>query len=316
MTEKDDRLEEALAQIEAGTPVDQAVFVVADDDDLAALVRLAAAVRDTAHPEPAPRARSNARGRIWRSPMSKSNWLMPALAGAFGLLACAAFAAVLWLGSAWLSGPDPSFATVRTVAGRVGGSAGDGGGGHAAARGEAMRTGQRIRAGAAAGASLTFFEGTTTRIGSNAELALTRIAGQRGGVLQVELTQVLGTTSHSVVPLRGDDSLFVVHTPAGAARVRGTTFSVAVDPRGGARYAVDIGHVIVDAAEQQVELLSGQATVAEIGQAPTPPAYQFVGQGTLTSLDGTTWVIGGLTVFVRPEVGAALPHAPVVGSAL
>ena len=57
MTEKDDRLEAALAQIEASTPVDQAVFAVADDDDLAALVRLAAAVRDTAHPEPAPRAR-------------------------------------------------------------------------------------------------------------------------------------------------------------------------------------------------------------------------------------------------------------------
>lgn len=312
MTDTDDRLEDALSRIEAGAPVEQALAELADDD-LAALVRLATTVRETPHPEPT--ARPAARRGFFEGVMTTPRRWMPALAATLGVSAFAVCAAALWFGSALWGSPDMSYATVREVEGRVEIAAVDGAW-HAASPGEHVRTGQRLRTGAAAGVSLAFFEGTTTQVGPNAELALTRIDGERGDVLQVELTQVLGTTTHNVIPLRGSDSLFVVHTPGGAAQVRGTTFSVAVDAKGAARYAVDTGHVIVDSAEQQVELLSGQATVAMAGRAPAPPAYQFVGQGTLTRVDGTTWIVGGMTLVVGPEALATLSPAPVIGSAL
>ncbi|HRF49566.1 MAG TPA: FecR domain-containing protein [Anaerolineales bacterium] len=135
-------------------------------------------------------------------------------------------------------------------------------------------------------------------------------------MLQVELTQVRGATTHRVVPLRGAAARYLVHTPNGTASVRGTTFSVAVDADGSARYSVRTGRVLVDAARNEIVLNTGQATVAAGGGAPAPAAYAFTGSGSLEASVGTAWMVGGVALFVSPEVAAMLPQPVTIGQAL
>ncbi len=312
MTEHDDVLQKALAEIEAGKPLEWVLADLPQDKaDLAALIRLTAAVRAVPHPEPSPdvvrapqlraaaRSLSRPQNSNGRLPEMHRRWLLPGLAGALAAAMCAVFSMVLLAGGLWLRGPgDAQFVTLRSVSGRVEVASASREGWHAASSGERLQAGQRVRTGAAAEVSLVFFEGTTTHVGPNSELVLTKVSGQRGNVLQVELTQLAGRTTHSVAPLRGENASFVVNTPGAAARVRGTTFSVAVSQSGQSLFAVDSGRVVVAAANQEVLLVAGQATVAEAGEAPAPPAYRFAGQGQITSIEGTTWIIGGVPITV------------------
>lgn len=327
MTEIDDRLDEALAQLDAGRSVDAVLADQSDDDarELGGLLRLAADIRSVDHPEP--RA---ATGRSWgmrpkatsarqtpqQRPAQAGRWLAPTFAGVFGAVVCAFIVGAIWLVGQWFPGVDTAAAVVRDVQGRVEIADAAGADWHAASPGEHVRTGQRLRTGPAASAALTFFEGTVAQMGSNAEVVLTEVSGQGRDVLQVELTQVRGVTTHRVVPLRGGSARYLVHTPNGTASVRGTTFSVAVDSAGGARYSVRTGRVIVDAAQHEILLNTGQATVATAGSAPAPAAYGFTGSGPLESITGTTWTVGGVALFVAPEVAATLAQAPTIGQAL
>ncbi len=326
MTEMDDRLDDALAQIDAGRPLDAVLADQPNDArELGGLLRLAADIRSVEHPEP--RA---ATGRRWemrpvppavrpmapRRPARAGGWLAPASAGVIGAVACAFIVGVIWLAGRWFPGVDAATAVVRDVQGRVEIADASGAEWHAASPGEHVRTGQRLRTGPAASAALAFFEGTVAQLGSDAEIVLTEVSGQGRDVLQVELTQVRGVTTHRVVPLRGGSARYLVHTPNGTASVRGTTFSVAVDTAGGARYSVRTGRVIVDAAQHEILLNTGQATVATAGNAPAPAAYGFTGTGRLESITAATWTIGGVALFVSPDVVATLAPQPVVGQVL
>lgn len=325
MTDPDDELQAALARLENGVPVGDVLADVGDEPELTQLLQLAAQVRDMTHLEAAPPTgrpprllpavvtRHGAADRPRRWTMSRSSWLASGIVGAAAVALVVFFGVVLWLNNSLFAGPDMSAAMVGAVHGRVEIGSTDGRDWHAASPGELVRSGQHVRTGTGASATVTFFEGTVTRIDSESEVVLTRVAGRGSRELQVELSQVAGTTTHQVVPLQGDAAEFLVHAPGGTARVHGTTFTVAVAASGATRYAVEHGSIWVDNGQHEVVLETGQATVAEVGQDPAPPAYQFVGAGEITSLQGTAWVVAGVPMVVGSSALDSVSEIPAVG---
>ncbi|MCI0728030.1 MAG: DUF5666 domain-containing protein, partial [Chloroflexi bacterium] len=164
--------------------------------------------------------------------------------------------------------------------------------------GDSIHSGQRLRTGAAGTATVRFFEDSQTTLAAGSDVTLATVAGRLGGVLQVTWRQSEGETTHEVVPLRGRAAYYVVETPGGSAQVQGTSFAVVVQPDGQTRVSVTGGQVAMSGAGESVVLQSGQATVGGPGIAPEAPAYQFTGQGEITSIAGTVWTIGNLPVTV------------------
>lgn len=307
MLEKDELLQRELSALENGAPLDEVVNRLPEDGrEFEPLIRLAAAVRSLPHPEPLleqsrsrlQRLRPAGRRFQWQS----LRWaLAPAMVGALALLVIFA-GALLGLGLS-LSGPrDAQAATLMDVNGRVevasGPAASDW---RLLSAGEKVHSGQRVRTSNASGATLVFFDGSRTTLGSNADLTLARVDGDRGKVLRVVLNQNAGKTSHSVVPLRGKKSSFMVLTPSGAASVHGTTFDVAVDAAGKSRFAVNTGKVLVTNESSEVYLAAGQAAFVQPGALLESPAYQFHLEGVLTAKQGSTWVVAGVPFTANEE---------------
>lgn len=310
MAEHDNLLQRRLEQLEAGEPLEQVLHdLPAGAEELADLLRLAAAIRSSPHPELAPEA------------AALPNWrLRPARrAVLLGGLAALLFAAVGLAAWAWSTGwPLPQSASLLAVQGPVEVTTAEAGSGwQPASAGARLRAGQQVRTGPAGFATLGFFEGSQVEIGPNTQLSLTALSSRWPGSLRAELTQSGGRTAHRVSPLRGASAGYTVTTGAGAVHVQGTTFSVALGANGRARYSVEHGRVLLAAGEQQLVLAAGWATVARPGEAPDPPARLFSGQGRLESTEGSSWTIGGLEVQITqdtdlqgdPELGDLLAVA-------
>jgi hypothetical protein len=180
--------------------------------------------------------------------------------------------------------------------------------GNAAAR---VFSGERIRTEADSGATLVFFDGSRTEIGPGTDVMLTQVNGKWGSYLQVEMTQSAGTTTSSVVPLKGATAFFRVDTPSGQASVHGTDFDVTVDKDGETLFAVTQGKVQVSNAQSQVVLVAGQATSVLPGQAPETPAYQFRFSGQVTDVQGGQWTVAGQVITV--DAGTKLFGSPKAG---
>jgi hypothetical protein len=335
MTDKDELLQRGLEALEKGAdPEIIRAGLTQESDELASLVQLAAAVRNLPHPEPMPvcsLARKQAlvheaerkslpaptssptrpRGIIAPNGHGATHQAQrprPALGlrlspGLIGAMAVLLVTLVALLGAgAWLfAGPsNAQAATLMDIQGQVEIAAANGEL-RAAADGALVRSGERVRTGPASQATLVFYEGSRTTVGPNADLTLSRVDGDRGKVLQVVLTQAAGKSSHSVVPLQGQNGQFMVFTPSGAASVHGTNFSAAVGPQGTSRFAVDTGKVLVSNHASQVYLDAGQAVAFTADEALEEPAYQFTLQGELTEKGETVWSVEGNAFTVTAE---------------
>jgi hypothetical protein len=169
----------------------------------------------------------------------------------------------------------------------------------AISNGDRVHAGQRLRTGPGSSATLVFFEGSQTTLGPQTDLGLTRVDGDWGKVLQVVLNHATGRISNDVVPLRGNKSTFMVFTPSGVASVHGTNFSVAVDPLGKSRFAVERGRVLVTNENSEVFLSAGQTTTAASEETLENPQYQFSLQGELSVKQGSTWIVAGIPFTVE-----------------
>ncbi len=167
--------------------------------------------------------------------------------------------------------------------------------------GDAVHSGQRIRTGEAASVTLVFFEGSRATLGANADVTLATLDGNWDRTLSVVFNQHSGKTSHSVVPLRGKESKYLVQTPSGTASVHGTVFSVAVGKDGKARFAVDTGKVLVSSQNTEVMLDAGQVTASEPGQPSLLTGYQFELKGILSSMVGDVWTVNGVSFKVTAD---------------
>lgn len=328
MSEFDDCLQENLQALESGAALEEILAKAPDPvGEMASLVQLAAAIRGLPHPQPSsnlaparqPEQRPAADAAATRPLQRRQPAAVPRVwRPAWGALAALALLAVLLVGGLglWLAGPPSAkAATLMDVQGQVEiASSAEASDWRSAANGDQVKAGQRIRTQAASGATLVFYEGSRTTISPNADLVLSELDGGWGSALRVDFDQLAGKTAHSVVPLRGRESRFVVHTPAGKASVHGTNFNVLVAKTGLARFAVNTGKVEVSNDFSQVFLTAGQATAVETGEGVAQPAYQFSVQGTLTAQDGETWTVAGVSFTVTDQT--VIDGDPQVGEVI
>lgn len=325
MPDMDEILQEKLEAIEKGTPTEEVIHSLpAEAQELAALIRLASAVRTLPHPElnlaqshvgrqkvlAAAQARTRPLPRRQAAPRGLPGWaILPGLAGlAMVFIGVVALVAALGL---WLAGPPGAKAArLMDISGYVELQA-PSGEWVVAQEGDLVRAGQHVRTLGASGATLLFYEGSRSAIGPNAEVTLKTLGGSWGKGLQVELAQQTGRTTHSVTPLRGKKSLYRVDTPGGTANVHGTTFSVAVGNDGQSLFSVRNGKVEVANADSRVFVTSGQATTSGPGEGIEAPAYLFALSGTLTSMDGDVWSVEQVPFVVTPET--LVTGLPMIG---
>ncbi len=235
MDEMDDLLQQKLDALENGVAPEAALQdLPAGAEELKPLITLAAEVRELPHPEPSPEhikvlqhkilseARDQSSGRTIRTSNNSFKWLLAA--GLTGVTFLCVFAVAALIGVGLLLKGSNSTSTQTAMLVDVIGQvevASSSDGWHPLVDGDKVKSGQRMRVGSQSNATLVFFEGSRTTIGPDSELVLKRLGGSRSHGLQVEIDQIAGKTSHSVVPLSGDSSQFLVDTPAGTASVRG-----------------------------------------------------------------------------------------------
>lgn len=137
-----------------------------------------------------------------------------------------------------------------------------------------VQAGDRIRTGAEGSARLTFFDGSVTALRPKAELSIARMASRRsGGEKVIVLHQWLGEAYNQVQPLIDEDSRFSVETASAVVSVRGTAFTLTVEPDGGTRLEVHEGTIELRSRETSVLVSGGEEIQVESPQAiatPTP----------------------------------------------
>jgi hypothetical protein len=325
-SEIDDRLQQYLNQIEKGVPKDRVLASLrSDDQELAALIKLADAMRTISHPMPAPgysRAAKQQimaavpRQRTWqKASKPKLGWLaLPNLSGAVALLVIM----LVTFGTlgVWLIGPAKAHvANVTDVQGVVETArSANADEWVVLAGGETMRSGHSIRTSPGSSATLVFADGSRAVLGAETSLVLQEVDGNWSGDVQVEIQQTVGQTSHSVIALRGKASYYKVITPTGSATVHGTSFRVDVAKNGTARFIVESGEVAVDNAATQVMVSTGQATVVEAGQPPETPGNYFRIVDLVTAIDPQLWQIQNRILSVTNRTNMEI--VPIVGQAL
>lgn len=312
MHDPDELLQQSLDAIESGKPLDEVLHELPEDStEMVELLRLASAVRALPHPHmvnaPVQKERILSAARQTTIPVAKANkpavtpWYQRIFAAPVGrwafaavAVAIVAFAAVLLIGSP----KNVQAATAMDLTGTV----------EILidsewvplAEGDVVYSGDRLRTGPDSSATLVFYEGSRTVISPDADLTLSVVNGAAGNALQVVMDQTAGTTEHSVVPLRGKDSTFLVHTVTGDASVRGTSFEVSIID-GKSRYAVEKGMVLVYNDQNAVLLTAGQASTSADNLTITDPAFEFRLVGNVTAVGETEWAVSGVTFNVTPQ---------------
>jgi mannose-6-phosphate isomerase-like protein (cupin superfamily) len=327
MPDIDEILQAQLEAIESGQPVENVLLALPSDaQGLEPLIKLASAVRELPHPEFELAKVQQTRQRVLaasqaitrptaRRPVNGAHlrWLP---APGFATLAAICLAALILFSAAgiYLAGPPGGrSALMMDVNGRVEASL-DGVEWRAVFSGDRVFSGEYLRTFGASQATLVFFGGSRAVVGANADLALSVVEAGWDQSLEVQIAQQRGTTDHSVVPLHGENSSYVVHTPGATASVQGTTFTVAVLDNGQSHFAVRTGKVHVSTDRKQVFITAGQATLAQPDQTLEYPAYTFSVSGQLTSITATTWTVEGVTFNIHENT--SIKGNPVVGDDL
>jgi hypothetical protein len=135
-----------------------------------------------------------------------------------------------------------------------------------------VAAGDRIRTGAEGSAELMFFDGSITALGPGGELTIARMASQRSGRGKViVLHQWIGEVYNQVQPLADEESRFRVETASAVVSVRGTAFSLTVEPDGATKVRVNEGAVEVQTRETSVLISGGEEIQVESPQASATP---------------------------------------------
>ena len=142
---------------------------------------------------------------------------------------------------------------------------------HLASAGEQVQTGERVRTGPLSAATLVFFDGSTTRLQAETEVAVVQASSRPGGGRTIILRQTVGQTCSRVQRLPDPASRFEIETPTAVTSVRGTEFTVAVEAGGATHVAVAAGVVEVTAQGTTVAVQAGQETAVQPEHPPSSP---------------------------------------------
>ncbi len=137
-----------------------------------------------------------------------------------------------------------------------------------------VEAGDRIRTGPAGVAQLAFFDGSATDLGAEAELTIAQLSSRRSSEGKtIVLHQWLGETRNDVQPLVDEESRFKVETASAVISVRGTSFTLSVEPDGATRLEVHEGVVEVQTREASTLVRAGEEVwVVPPRPSPTPTA--------------------------------------------
>lgn len=134
-----------------------------------------------------------------------------------------------------------------------------------------LRVGDRIRTGANAYATVTYFEGSQTTLDPETDVTIKRLDKLAGGGASISFHQEIGRTWNRVQLLIGSESRFESTTAAAVAYVRGTSYLLTVTVSGETVVQSVEDTVIVESAGQTVSIPPGFQTTVETGQPPGPP---------------------------------------------
>lgn len=321
-------LQHYLAELEAGTSLQELIDRIPEDENgLRMELKAAGQLRTLRPPQPDPAARAAGKQRLlealaadkqpekssWSLSQPGFGWLIPvtavALVVVMGVLSLALAGGFLFART--LSG---NVAVVDSVSGRLEVNREAGSDWQALSSGDRIRAGQTLRTAVNASAVIEFADGSRTVVGPSTTIQFEEIKRSPGNVVTIQLSQLLGASSHRVEPFQSAASAFIVHTPAGGATVHGTEFSVSVAEDGASSFSVDKGTIAVEGASRQVFVSAGQVTGLQSGEDPADPAYQFNLQGMITSIEGSIWTVSGVAITVSPETQVV--GSPVVGDSV
>jgi hypothetical protein len=166
-----------------------------------------------------------------------------------------------------------------------------------------VEAGDRIRTGAEGAAELTFFDGSVTELKPMAELSIARMTSLRsGGEKVIVLHQWLGEAHNQVEPLSDDESRFSVQTASAVMSVRGTAFTVIVEPDGTTHVEVEEGVVAVQTRDTSVLVGGGEEILAPSPPVSVTPTTAAPSESSETSASPTpTETTGASSATESPE---------------
>jgi len=181
-----------------------------------------------------------------------------------------------------------------------------------AAANDLLTAGDRVRSGTLSGLTLVFFDGSTIKIGPNAELSLDDINAPKAGddPRTIVVTQWMGKSDHDVAHSDDPDSLYEVNTPAGKGVAQGTSFQVVVTTTLLVNFTVDDGSIAVTNMNVTVIVIAGQTTSVNPDGEPENPKFFVKGEGRVTA-NSYAWHISG-TAFLTDE-DTVIIGDPMVG---
>lgn len=335
MAQLDDLLEERLARLEAGEPLEACLAGLPDEE--AILLKKAALLRALPETGTVPEQMAAGRQNFLRQAQetkkmtsqpssstarARPRWILPAaLAGsALVLISCMTIFALVagMVGLNWfrqarnipLEAPDPQTALLQEMHGLVEIQASDGTWSQATTE-TLVKAGQRVRTGELSSVTLAFYDGSEAAIGPQAEVSVDQLNAQKEGARVVAITQWLGESDHDVAASSNGSSQYTVNTPSGSGTAKGTVFHVVVSSTQVVRFDVDEGAVEVTNLNVTVIVIAGQSTVIVAGQPPEAPVFQMKGEGTVEEISATSWRIAGRTfltnentvIIGQPQVG-------------
>lgn len=151
--------------------------------------------------------------------------------------------------------------------------------------GQTLSAGQHVRTGVLSNATLAFYDGSWSYLGSEVEVTVDALDANSTGARVVQLTQVSGESRHSVASSADAGSRFEVKTPAGSGSAAAAEFTVMVLPGQIGQFWVETGAVSVGNESVTVVVTAGQTTSSQAGQPPEEPALRISGEGRLTQLE-------------------------------
>ena len=139
-----------------------------------------------------------------------------------------------------------------------------------------VTTGQHIRTGKLSSASLLFHDGSQAIIKADSEISIETLDVQANGKQRViVMTQIVGESTHKVIPNKRTDSRYEVNAPSGNGVAKGTKFQVIVTPQQTAYYYVIEGVVEVTAQDTVVLVNPGYMTILLITSRHSLPLRLF-----------------------------------------
>jgi hypothetical protein len=136
-----------------------------------------------------------------------------------------------------------------------------------------LEPGSRVRTAPDSYASISFAQGTTTKLEPGTDLIIAKLESNQDKQLDtIVLKQQSGKTWNQVAKRDNDNYYFQLQTSSADVKVHGTLFATEVDESGKTIVQTTEGAVSVSAQGQEVQVPAGKQTMVEPGAAPSLPA--------------------------------------------